>query len=933
VTAPPHLRRRPESPKRLRLVPFLAAALCVASGAQAGSNPRPERSLGNVEPLSARILREQAGRRAGERLSSGDTVWVFRDSLESYTSPSGEGLWTHTDASAQVSAWHIDTTYTCAGHAFWCGRIDSTWTNDPNRFGYDNSWDQSVENFVDLSGAVSPVNLSFRHALNVEPNYDFGLVEIFDPDEDWLPIALFTGTVHGPGNVPCDTFTVVIPDSIRAKYNPIRFRFRFQSDIQVSSADGFYPGDGWCIDNVTVKAGLTDVRFFDDFESGIGTWAVGVFPPVGEFWRIRAGVPTQEQCTADPSKVWDPTVPGSGGLLGRMDARLASPPVAVNRSDQVFVAFDVYRDLPIFGCMYYNLFFRTRNVGAPGWSAWTDPTGVVYFGTEREWLRQVVALPAAAGKDSVQVRIGVKDYSQIYCNGVASPSNATVYFDNFAFGVVGLSGPVITASERDLFQDTFQTAPFFADDNLNTARGDTLSVRIAASRGLKSAALKYSLNGAAFATAPLAAVGPLVPNGYFGDVPAGTYPRGTALRYYVTATDSTDATSTLPADAVTASHYLSATVLPSIQTASASCAGDTARVLYVNAFSGPDGVSSIDQSLAALGVRYDRFDVNEPASSLGNTPGGANPTDPTQRWPATPVTSLGPYSAILWDAGIRSTVTLPKSDQALLQSWLGLAGKNRGLVVAGDNVALDLVANAADVGTFLTCTMGSLLTRDVWENTPQDTLNPNLKGAAGTRIALETFPISGGCPVLNHFDAFATSSCAGTQARPWMTYPNQLLAGVERRAPLAGTDTTRTVLLGFSIPTMTNTARRNLLLYRTLVDEFETPACYPASAVPEGTASPPTASVLTELGAAPNPFNPQTTIRFTLAIPARARIVIYDVSGAKVRVLADRPFAAGPQRLVWDGRDDRRRDLPSGAYIYRVEAAGAARSRKLILLR
>ena len=52
-----------------------------------------------------------------------------------------------------------------------------------------------------------------------------------------------------------------------------------------------------------------------------------------------------------------------------------------------------------------------------------------------------------------------------------------------------------------------------------------------------------------------------------------------------------------------------------------------------------------------------------------------------------------------------------------------------------------------------------------------------------------------------------------------------------------------------------------------------------------------------------------------------------------VRTLADGPYPAGIHVLRWDGRDDRGRELASGAYFYRLEADGAREARKLILLR
>jgi flagellar hook assembly protein FlgD len=85
--------------------------------------------------------------------------------------------------------------------------------------------------------------------------------------------------------------------------------------------------------------------------------------------------------------------------------------------------------------------------------------------------------------------------------------------------------------------------------------------------------------------------------------------------------------------------------------------------------------------------------------------------------------------------------------------------------------------------------------------------------------------------------------------------------------------------------------------------------------------------------AAPNPFNPFTSIRFSLERPMRVRLTIFDVSGARVRSLADRPMAAGQYQLTWDGTNDRGRPLASGAYFYRLDADGEVEAKKLILLR
>jgi hypothetical protein len=126
--------------------------------------------------------------------------------------------------------------------------------------------------------------------------------------------------------------------------------------------------------------------------------------------------------------------------------------------------------------------------------------------------------------------------------------------------------------------------------------------------------------------------------------------------------------------------------------------------------------------------------------------------------------------------------------------------------------------------------------------------------------------------------------------------------------------------------------RLKLLLYRTLVNEFEVPACYAASAVDE-TASGAGTPKARLFDAAPNPFNPFTSIRFSLSRPARVRLLVFDVSGARVKSLADGLMPAGEHQLRWDGTNDRGRPLSSGAYFYRFEADGEAQAKKLILLR
>ncbi|HXF58677.1 MAG TPA: FlgD immunoglobulin-like domain containing protein, partial [Candidatus Saccharimonadales bacterium] len=83
----------------------------------------------------------------------------------------------------------------------------------------------------------------------------------------------------------------------------------------------------------------------------------------------------------------------------------------------------------------------------------------------------------------------------------------------------------------------------------------------------------------------------------------------------------------------------------------------------------------------------------------------------------------------------------------------------------------------------------------------------------------------------------------------------------------------------------------------------------------------------------PNPFNPHTEIRFELARGSRVALRVFDVNGRLVRILADTEMAAGSHRVPWDGTDAAGRAVGSGTYLYRLDAAGFTRSRKMVLLR
>ncbi|HEX7069621.1 MAG TPA: FlgD immunoglobulin-like domain containing protein, partial [Rhodothermales bacterium] len=83
----------------------------------------------------------------------------------------------------------------------------------------------------------------------------------------------------------------------------------------------------------------------------------------------------------------------------------------------------------------------------------------------------------------------------------------------------------------------------------------------------------------------------------------------------------------------------------------------------------------------------------------------------------------------------------------------------------------------------------------------------------------------------------------------------------------------------------------------------------------------------------PNPFNPSTTIRFTLPSASPVRLVVYNVLGAEVAVLMDQSLEAGSHQAVWNATDAMGRQVPSGVYLYSLETREARVTHSMLLLK
>ncbi|MHB9029631.1 MAG: FlgD immunoglobulin-like domain containing protein [Candidatus Latescibacterota bacterium] len=67
--------------------------------------------------------------------------------------------------------------------------------------------------------------------------------------------------------------------------------------------------------------------------------------------------------------------------------------------------------------------------------------------------------------------------------------------------------------------------------------------------------------------------------------------------------------------------------------------------------------------------------------------------------------------------------------------------------------------------------------------------------------------------------------------------------------------------------------------------------------------------------AQPNPFNPATMLSFSLPESGHIELMVYDITGRKVRTLVSGPMSAGKHKTLWNGRDDSKQSISSGVYL------------------
>lgn len=87
------------------------------------------------------------------------------------------------------------------------------------------------------------------------------------------------------------------------------------------------------------------------------------------------------------------------------------------------------------------------------------------------------------------------------------------------------------------------------------------------------------------------------------------------------------------------------------------------------------------------------------------------------------------------------------------------------------------------------------------------------------------------------------------------------------------------------------------------------------------------------LRAAPNPFNPTTTISFGVVQDGDVELVIYDLAGRSVKTLVSARLAAGDHEATWNGRDDAGNQVSSGVYLYQLRTMHHVETKRMVLVK
>jgi hypothetical protein len=364
-------------------------------------------------------------------------------------------------------------------------------------------------------------------------------------------------------------------------------------------------------------------------------------------------------------------------------------------------------------------------------------------------------------------------------------------------------------------------------------------------------------------------------------------------------------------------------------------------ILYVDDTDDRGGPSQLffDSSFDLMAMRHlvDRYDVLGPSSAVGNSLASRVTANDAQIHEV--------YNKILWCSGNLSSALVgdgtgnpeKSNDFGLLFDFLDTKTTNKGLYLSGDDLAnewqqlggagaIALNGNYMDFTFFGGGGDNHVLLGEPISPKMYATRNPGPWAHLGVSDSLVAY---GGCALINDFDVMLSG---GSSVIEW-DYPNTgfgaVLSQVSTNTP-GGTSTV--VLSGFAyqyirdagvdFPPARTEFLRDLLIFM---------GNSPNTAVGVNPGEARFASLGNNY---PNPFNPTTTIKYTIKDRGHVSLKIYNAAGQLVKTLVNQVQSPDQVKPVtWNGRNNAGQAVSSGVYFYKLVTNNFSQTKKMVLLK
>jgi hypothetical protein len=875
----------------------------------------------------------------GFRSVGEETLWIFDADFEDLTGDNAG--WTSLDRSGTLAVtnyWHKDTihrwsqdpAHPLGDSTWWCGTYGNSCWRQPR--GYANNWicmlSRSFPEIADTEPGDA-IRLEYDQRYAMENHYDYGYTDVStDGGESWTTVRLvsnwgFAGTPGMPvdwdGTNPGGPGHMVVDLSEYAGQE-LDIRFRFESDAAYSSQDQFdNPGfhsvqDGaWQLDNIAIH--INDaLHWIDDCESpGDNGWLHDSLPASGQtgvvFERVYDPDPLRV-CAIPPGHWWMAALdPETGRMVDGQNSWLISPPIDISGAEGLVGYWEMWVDCPSPTEDVYNLYLANEDeVGCvTNLIAFVDESPGVWHGGPA-WGTQFDNWDSFADEDWLAVGW------HLYNDAPPSEPHMTGFMlDRQRVGVsIGGQPTIWDYSIWDRFHDTFV---------LSDALSDSATIVINDGDGIASARMLVSSDGGQTWDEHAIILRDPESGTWIVPPPTAHIAEHAEVRYYFEATDGVGNVRRHPKTAPQA--YYEFSVLPIHGSVTEPCillVDKHGRLTHSeDRHATRMSESFYREALDILGFEYDVFDVNVPSGSiLSEGPDSAG---------------MKYYDTQIWFTNEFSAYTLRTSDQFNLIGWLAQSaeGKERNLFLTGNDIGKDLMEFSSDTLSFYTTWLASEYVQNDPGDAFPDTM-PILQDATGDFDFMtyddrfcHLWSDSWYSP--NYYDVVQPGPAAeGAELVAEYVIEDMTVwpAGVAYTHPTMGY---QTVNLGFGVEFMigdllpnghyTTGAYDRVDLMANIMEYFGKEPTGP------GTGAEDDGLFVTRLGhARPNPFNPKTTIAYSLAGRSRVTIRVYDLAGRVVRTLVDDEREPGEYAALWDGTTDSGKHAASGVYFIGMEGTG-----------